>query len=138
MSAPSFSRGPRGSTLLEVLAAGAVLLIGMTGITSLLIAGLAAHREVNVALRAMNYSSSVASQYESVDYAGLTAGVLDSGVQFDEDNRRYPVVTTISAVGDGGVGAWRVEVHSTWINALQQPVDAVAVTIVSQVPDANF
>jgi Tfp pilus assembly protein PilV len=123
--------------MLEVLIAGSILIIGMTGIVSLLLRGLSAHREVNTQLRAMTMANTMASQFESVNYWALSAGTVDGGFQTDEDGRKYPVATFVSATGDGGVGAWRVEVHTAWRNGFGAQVDTVATTIVSEIPDAN-
>jgi hypothetical protein len=136
-------RRSRGSTLVEVMAASVVLLIGMTGIIALLIRGMAAHREVNVELRALNHANSIAAQLGSLDYASVS--VIPAGVVTwvdQDDQRRYQTSTTITEVGDGGVRAARIEVRAQWISnmgdgLLRQPVDAVAVAIVSEAPDAN-
>ncbi len=128
----------RGSTLIEVMVASVILLTGMTGLTALIIKGMSAHREVNVQLQAQNLASSIASQYATVAYPALAAGTYNTGIRTDEDGRSYPSSTIITQMGDGGVGAWRIESHVQWKNYLRQTIDEVSVTIVSETPDASF
>jgi type II secretory pathway pseudopilin PulG len=127
----------RGSTLIEVMVASVILLLGMTGVVAMMIKGMSASREASVRRQAQALSSSTASQMETMPYASFTAGSYDGGVVTDPDGRKYPSTVIVTQFGDGGVGAVRVEVHTQWTNFLRQPVDAVAATIISEIPDAG-
>jgi type II secretory pathway pseudopilin PulG len=131
----------RGSTLIEVMVASLILITGMTGIIALIIKGMSSHREANVQLQAQNLSNSIASQYATLPYTALKplgGTTVNTGNRTDEDGRQYPTTAKFDEVGDGGVSALRIEVHTVWTNFLRLPVQEVAVTIVSDIPDANF
>jgi type II secretory pathway pseudopilin PulG len=137
------NRRSRGSTLIEVMVASVILILGMTGVVAMMLKGMAASREAAVQREAQNLSASVAAQYATVPYLGLWNGVvggsytIDGGILLDPDGRKYPSSIDIADVGDGGIGAVRVTVHTQWTNFLRQPKDAVATTMVSDFPDAG-
>lgn len=127
--------------MVEVLVASAILITGMTGVITLMLKGATQNRDANVQLRASTITTSITARYASVDYNALSAGVTNETVT-DEEGRAFPVTTTITEVGDGGVGAYRIEVKAAWVRGvntgLAQPVDTVSVTYVSELPDAHF
>ncbi len=139
-------RRTRGSTLVEVMVASVILLVGMTGVVAMLLKGMSASREAAVKREAQNLSVSVAAQYATVPYVGLwgdggggfgSSYTIDGGILLDPDGRKYPSAVVITNISDGGIGAVQVTVHTQWTNFMRQPVDAVATTMVSDFPDAG-
>lgn len=127
----------RGTSLIEVMLASAVLIIGLTGTTQLVLYGMAAFRTATVQTGAQLESRAAVADLLMTPYGALTDGTFDAGIAVDIDGRAYSRLVTVTSVGDGGVGARRVEVRTTWTDNAGRPRQAIAVGLISESPDAN-
>lgn len=129
----------RGTSLIEVVIASAVLIIGLTGLTQLVIYGMNSFRTSAVRTGAELQSQAGVADALMTPYGALVDGTFDGGTIVDVDGRAYTRVTIISAAGDGGgVGAHRIEVRTTWTDGVGLQRQAIAVGLISEKPDANF
>jgi len=133
-------RGRGGSTLIEIMIAGAVLLLGLVGVAQLLISGMSYFTSSNARANGQTFSAAAVAQIEALPFQALTAGVSDGGIVFDSNGKRYGRVVTVTDIGDGGVQARQVVVRTDWRDALAPGGQrfATATVVVSEVPDANF
>jgi hypothetical protein len=123
---------------MEVLMAGAVLIVGMTGLTQLVVYGMNSYRTSVVQTGAELESQAAVADVLMTSYGGLTTGTFDGGMTIDVDGRKYARVITVTSVGDGGgVGAFRVEVRTTWTDGAGLSRQAVAVGLVTETPDGG-
>jgi len=127
----------RGTTLLEVLMASAILIIGLTGLTQLVIHGMNAFRNAAVQTGAELGSQSAVADVMMTPFLSLTDGTFDGGVTVDVDGRRYTRTIIVTPWGDGGIAARRVEVRTAWTDSVGLPRVAVAVGMINETPDAN-
>jgi hypothetical protein len=131
----------RGSTLLETMIAGAVLLLGMLGVVQLLISGMTQFGRTSARATGQDMSSAGVAEAMSLDFNAVPAGVTDAGILFDSENRRYGRTRTVTDVGDGGVRARLVVVQTEWrdyFGGLNFLRTARSTVIISEFPDANF
>ncbi|MDP1917038.1 MAG: hypothetical protein Q8L14_12365 [Myxococcales bacterium] len=131
----------RGSTLLETMIAGAVLLLGMVGIVQLLISGMTQFGISSARATGQDMSSAGVAEAMSLHFDAVPAGVSDAGILFDGDNRRFGRTRTVTEIGDGGVRARQVVVETEWrdlIGPLSLLRTARSTVIISEFPDANF
>jgi len=131
----------RGSTLLETMIAGSVLLLGMVGIVQLLIAGMTQFGTSNARATGQDMASAGVAEAMSVHFDAVPVGVTDAGILFDGDQRRYGRTRTVTNIGDGGVRARQVVVEAEWrdlIGGLSFLRTARSTVIISEFPDANF
>jgi Tfp pilus assembly protein PilV len=122
----------RGSTLIEVLIAGALLAIGMTAIAAMLNESVFSSR---MALRKTEASEVGISQLErlsSMGYSALTPGIFDGGLYTDDAGTL--LYQTIYQVDAGGVpaNAYYVSVQVTYWDNLRNPRTQTYATVVSQ------
>lgn len=127
----------RGTSLIEVMVASSVLIIGLTGITQLVLYGMAAFRTATVQTGAQLESRAAVADFLMAPYGSLTEGTFDAGIAVDLDGRAYSRLVTVTSVGDGGVAARRVEVRTTWSDSAGRQRQAIAVGLISEIPDAN-
>jgi len=116
MSSPKNLFKPRGSALLEVMIAGAVLLIGLTGISLILVRAASNSRDARLSTTA---ASAGLSKLNAVAGLGTTivATIGDGGgpiLTEDGGTTGLTQWTTISNVSDAGVTAYEVNVTVTW------------------------
>lgn len=124
---------------MEVMLAGAVLIIGLMGITQLIVYGMGTFRSAAVQAGAQLQSQADVAQFLMTPYGALTDGTFDAGTVVDVDGRTYSRLFIVSPAGDGGaIGTRRVEVRTTWVDAAGQQRQAVAVGLISEKPDANY
>ena len=130
--------GTRGVSLIEVMVASVVLILGLIGAVQLLVAGMKLHREETVRAMAQMHSGAASSNMAMLNYAQITAGSYDAGTVIDLDGRSYPRSQLITQIGDGGVGAFKVATTTEWRDQFNRPQRSTTVTIVSEKPDANY
>lgn len=129
----------RGSTLIEVMIAALVLILGMTGVVQLLTAGMKQFGRASG--RAMGQDLAVAAidQDLATPFTALALGVSDAGT-VTLDGRRFGRIRTVTDIGDGGVRAYQIVVVSDWVEETSGPLalrTATATTIISEAPDAG-
>lgn len=135
---------PHGATMLEVLVAGGVLVLGLTGILQLILVGMGRVRNGDV-----QEESQVIAQSTLAEFKGWAfADVADAGVgtfaltdHVDDVGRTFSREATITDVNDGGLGAMRVEVRVRWnqrLGVVEVNRESTAALIISETPDANF
>jgi Tfp pilus assembly protein PilV len=129
---------PRGTTILEVLLASAVLVLGLTGLTQLVIYGMNSSRVAAVHTGAQLQSAASVAEQMMTPYASLTDGTFDGGTSLDVDGRLYSRTIIIAPAGDGGARAHSIEVRTTWTDAVGATRLAISTGLVSEKPDENF
>lgn len=132
----------RGSTLIETMIAGSVLILGMVGIIQLIIAGMTQYAGSNARATGQDLSSAGVAQAMALPFdAVATVGTYDAGILFDAENRRFGRTMIITDVGDGGVRARQIVVRTEWrevLGAMSLLRTSQSTVIVSEVPDAAF
>lgn len=131
----------RGATLLEVMIAGAVLLLGMVGIVQLLIAGMSQTGISNARAVGQEMAAAGLAQAMALPFDAVPAGVFDGGILFDGDGRRYGRTITVTNVGDGGVRARQVTVTTEWreiLGAMSTVRTTQASVFITEIPDAGL
>lgn len=134
------TRSARGSTLLETMVAGSVLLLGLVGVVQLIMAGMSQFGVSNARATAQDLASAGVAQAMALPFDAVPAGVWDAGVVVDRDGRRFGRIMTVTTVGDGGVRARQVVVRTEWreeLGSLSMPRTAQATVFISEIPDAN-
>jgi hypothetical protein len=127
---------------MEVLIASGVLLFGIAGVLQLMMLGLAQLRNADVRESSQVIVASTLAPYQGLSFDRLDAGGPTALPDFVDDvGRTYQREVTVTDVGDGGMGAYRVEVLVRW----QQRTGALVIaresrgsSMVSEVPDAGF
>lgn len=132
------SRLSRGTSIIEVMFAGAILLLGMVGVVQLIVAGKGVTRDPRVAMSAMVTTNGVLAELAGISYYAIDAGTFDAGMVLGPDGRKYPRTVVITQIGDGGVGAFRIVATTEWKDALGRLRTTQAVTIVSEPPDGGI
>jgi Tfp pilus assembly protein PilV len=129
-----------GSSLIEIMIAGAVLLLGLVGVAQLLISGMSFFTTSDARSSGQTISAAGVAQLEALPFQALAVGTSDGGIIYDSNGRRFGRVVTVTDVGDGGVQARRVVVRTDWRDALAPGGQrfATATVVLSEVPDANF
>lgn len=131
----------RGSTLLETMIAGAVLVLGMVGIIQLLISGMSQFSSTNGRATGQDLAAAGIAEAMVLPFDAVAIGVSDAGIIFDATNRRFGRIRTVTAAGDGGVRARQIVVQTDWLDnlgSLTVPRTAVATAFISEVPDGSF
>ena len=127
-----------GSSLIEVMVASAILIIGLVGIVELLTKGALNNRRGIQPVSAMLNAQESLADYTLFGYSALSAGTFDGGIVYDSSGRRYGRIVTVEA--DAGVGypaflvTVRIESSDPGVTA---PVVTTASTIVSMLPDGG-
>ncbi|MBL8922709.1 MAG: hypothetical protein JNJ54_27925 [Myxococcaceae bacterium] len=130
----------RGSTLLETLIAGAILIFGMVGVIQLFIAGTRQFSIANGRVTGQQVTNAAVGEVMALPFQALPVGVQDGGRVIDGDGRIYTQSRTITAAGDGGVQARRVLIETRWRENMGPAVIervSQAVIFVSEVPDGG-
>ncbi|MDX2013608.1 MAG: hypothetical protein SFW67_25670 [Myxococcaceae bacterium] len=136
------TRVTRGSTLLETMMAGAVLILGLVGVVQLIISSMNQFGNSVARVNGQQVTAAGVADVMSLPFAAFAApGVFDGGVLTDENGRRYTRTITVALAGDGGIAAREVVVETRWRENLgPAPVDRVAraTVFISELPDAGF
>lgn len=114
-------RGPRGSTMMELLIAGAIMAVGLTGVTTMVLRSSAVTRDGASSMNAASQAVIVLDQYSATGACTLAAGTgLDGGIVYDGAGRGYASTVDITNLGDGGFPrVFRVAVNVAWNDAAQ-------------------
>ncbi len=135
----------RGVSLVEVLIASAVLIIGLTGITAMLMRGSVTGRNGQQTMLAAHYANQTMDELTSMGFNGLTpmpgasfdgGGAADGGIFTDGSERRYAVQYIVTDTG----AAWptyRIDVETTWRDGNGQAKRFLQSTTLSRAPDAG-
>jgi hypothetical protein len=121
---------------MELMVAAAVLLLGMVGVSQLLISGVTGFSDANAAATGQTLSASGCAEFQALPFAAVTPGISDGGV-FVIDGRRYGRINTVLDVGDGGLPARLVRVSTEWSDSLRRLRQASNSVIISGRPDAG-
>lgn len=134
----------RGSSILEVMIASGVLLVGLAGVLQLMLLGLGRLRNSDVQESSQTVVAASLAPYEALPYTQLDAGGPTNLPDFVDDvGRTYQREVTVTEVGnlDGGLGAVRVDVVVRWsqrAGAFDINRESRGSTLISEVPDAGF
>lgn len=129
----------RGSTLIETMVAGAVLVLGMVGILQLLIMGVSQFGRANARATGQDLSVAAVSDVMALPFDAVPAGAFDAG-EILIDGKRYGRVRTVTDIDGGTVRARMVTVTTDWrenLGSLSLPRTSRATIIISEVPDAG-
>jgi hypothetical protein len=131
----------RGTTLMEVMMASVVLIIGLTGVFSLLTASSGEMRRGIVASSAASYAASTLDDVAGLGYCAVLAGPtgtsLDAGVSYDGTGRRYGKLMSIVDGGSTAIPTFNVAVRVEWNDANKVLHTTSMSTMVSRVPDGG-
>ncbi|MBM4778473.1 MAG: hypothetical protein GQE15_12295 [Archangiaceae bacterium] len=133
-------RNVRGSTLLETMIAGAVLLLGMVGVVQLLISGMSQFSRSNSRATGQDMAYAAVAEVLAMPFDAVPVGVADAGIIYDKDQLRFGLTRTVTDVGDGGARARQVLIEATWNERVGPAVvlrRATSTVIISEVPDAG-
>jgi hypothetical protein len=129
-------RPPSGSTLIEVMMAAAVLVIGLGGIIGMML-NISTSTRVGVGqMNGASIASSMIQQTTGVGYCNLVPGNSDGGVT-DGAGRVYNAFVGVTSIGGAVEPAYRVDVQVHWTDAQRTPHISSASTLVSRPPDAG-
>jgi Tfp pilus assembly protein PilV len=141
---PPRSRTARGSTLLEVLMAGAILIIGLTGVVTMMLRTSASTRDGANGFNAAAYGASTLQELTALGFQNLTVtgsldggSLLDAGVVYDASGRRYGRLVSVTAGGTSAFPTYTVAVQVEWRDAAGQPRVTTTSTIIGRAPDAG-
>lgn len=137
----------RGSSLVEVLFASAVLLIGLAGIFQLILLAMGQYRNSDVKEASQQVVASTLAAYQSMSYEELQtvgAGTFALPDYVDSVGRSYArevTTTEFGGVADGGLGSFQVDIVVSWqqrAGALTVGQTSTGTVLVSEVPDDVF
>ena len=136
---------PRGSTLLEVLMAGAILIIGLTGVVSMMLRSSSSTRDGATLTSAAAYGSASLQELTALGFANLAvtggfdggSGFIDAGIVYDGAGRRYGRLISVANAGSAGAPAYLVTVQVQWRDSLGVPRTTTSSTLVGRSPDAG-
>lgn len=130
--------GRRGTSLLELMIAGAILVVGLVGVTGLFLRAVASNRDGTVQLEASLLANGGLDDYSTASYSQLAPSAdLDAG-QFGEDGVvRYARSVSITDGGAGTTNAYNVAVTVGWRDSLGRARRTIATTVISQRPDGG-
>jgi Tfp pilus assembly protein PilV len=135
---PTRRAAARGSTLLEVLMAGAVLIIGLTGVVSMMLRSSSSTRDGAGGFNAAALGASALQDLTAMGYQNLTVSTgLDAGVLFDAAGRRYGRIVTVANSGTAAAPAYTLTVRVDWRDSLGQPRVTTTSTVIGRAPDAG-
>ena len=130
----------RGSAILEVLIAGTILLIGMTGISLLLLRAYGESRDATLTVSAAQYAARRVQEFTVVGtsvLATLDGGNAPGGQPVPEDPR-FTEMWTVTDQSDAGVVAYQVDVTVNWNGATRGLKSHQISLVVSEIPDGGF
>jgi hypothetical protein len=100
--------------MIEVLIAGAVLIVGLTGIVTMLLRSAGDTRDGVGSLSASSIANSAADDFISMGVGSIPIGVTDAGFVFDGQGRKYSRIVTATAGGTPNVPTVNVSVRVEW------------------------
>lgn len=113
----------RGATILEVMVAGAVLILGLVGVLQLLISAAGASRRGSQWVSASLQAQDVVYEFigNGFDGGGLIPGTYDAGMIIEPDGRRITrEVMILDATADAGYPSFDVITTVRWSAGLIQ------------------
>ncbi|MCA2977421.1 MAG: hypothetical protein INH41_22125 [Myxococcaceae bacterium] len=138
------TRRARGTTLLETMMAGAVLMLGLVGVVQLIISSMNQFGNSTARMTGQVANADAMADVLSMPFQAYSTfplgSVIDGGVTTDASGRQYARTITIAAAGDGGVAARLVTVETRWRENLgPATVNRVARSsiFISELPDAG-
>jgi Tfp pilus assembly protein PilV len=131
-------RSRRGTSLLELMIAAAILVIGLVGVVGLFLRAIASNRDGTVQLEAALLANGGIDEYSTTPYSALALGLdIDAG-QFGEDGViRYARSVDITDGGVGTTNAYNVAVTVVWRDSFGRARRTIATTVISQRPDGG-
>ncbi|MBL8940017.1 MAG: hypothetical protein JNM69_36030 [Archangium sp.] len=145
---------PRGTSLVEVLIATAVLSVGLTAVVSLLVQGASTSKGGIRQFEATAYGMSRLNELAMKPVGALPVGTFDAGAYYKSGVVMYSSTATVenlatlaAGAADGGVSGsaagadWpgqRITVRVTWRDALQRTRTQSYTTIVSEAFDGGL
>ncbi len=129
----------RGSTLVEVMIAAVVLIIGMVGVIQLLVAGMSQFGRASGRAVGQDLAVAALDQDLATPFNALAVGASDAG-SILIDGRRYGRIRTVTNISDGGTRAYQIVVVTDWPEERGASLvsrTATATTIISEAPDAG-
>ncbi len=113
----------RGATILEVMVAGAVLMLGLVGVLQLIISAAGASRRGSQSVSASFQAQDVLYQFigSGFDGGGLVPGSYDAGTVIEPDGRRLTrEVLIMDATNDAGYPSFDIITTVRWTTGLTQ------------------
>ena len=132
-------RARQGFSMLEVLTASSILVLGLTGIVVML-TNIANHtRDGSMSINGSVMANQIIQEAQALGYHGLTAAAaMDAGQGVDSYGRKFARQVSVTAfTSDGGVPSYQVDVAVTWKDAMGISRRNFATTVISQAPDAG-
>jgi hypothetical protein len=131
----------RGSSILEILVAASLLLIGLVGVVALLARASVTQRDGDTALVASSLAQQTIAEVTAAGFTGLTAGTgRDGGVIIDTVGRRYGRIIDVIP-GDAGAPSFNVRVTVEYSSSVPPPLQTVLRTTawatISRIPDGG-
>ena len=135
---------PRGFSLIEALMAGAILILGLTGITVMLLRGAANSRSGIQSINAANVANQTLAEFQAMGFNGLAPmGVsLDAGTGavlpsvFDSNGLEYRRAVVVSGPG-AGWPTYSIAVDVTYRDAIGVTRFVNVNGMLSRAPDAG-
>jgi Tfp pilus assembly protein PilV len=145
----------RGFSLIEAMVAGAVLIVGLTGATAMLLQGASNSRSGQQMMLSSNYATQVLQQLQATGYGSLaaTTGTFAAGTApaapgtvggyfTDASGRKYHAAYMITDqatafptdCGTAGTGCFKIDVEIKYTDALGKTVTKMASGFMSKVP----
>lgn len=134
----------RGATILEVLVAAAILMIGLVGVVQLVLAGALAERRGEQAVSASRFASESLTEARATPFDELVEGTFDGGFVYDANGRPYfrDVSVVLTSALDGGYPTYDVSVRVAFVDRLMPGMETHRVTemhtLLSRPPDAGL
>ena len=123
--------------MVEMLMAAAILVVGLAGITSMMV-GISSDTRSGVGrMNAASIATSAMQQTVAVGYCNLDAGTYDGGLNPDGAGRIYGTTVGIAAVGTVAEPTFQVNVSVNWTDGQRAPQVTNVSTLVSRPPDAG-
>ena len=142
-----------GFSLIEALIAGAILIVGLTGITMMLIRGSVNARNGQQAAESTSIVTAELAKYQSLGFDSLTVSpmglsfdagtALDGGFFIDTSGRRYNLTYIVNDItGSMPMGAvliptYSVDVEIAYRDGVGRMIYRRGGTIISRTPDAG-
>lgn len=140
---PLSAKKPRGSTLLEVLIAGAVLAIGVSGISLLIVQASKTLREGDRQAAAAEAGFGSVEELVAQGFGALAVGTYDAGTVLNHEG--VPIFTRTVTISDlrtmdGGVpfDGFHIQMDVTWRDSLLHTRTQTYATIVTAPFDGGF
>jgi Tfp pilus assembly protein PilV len=139
-------RASRGFSLVEVMVASLVLIIGLTGLTAMLMRGAVNGRNADQLMISAELTNQIIQDLESAKFDSLTPNVglsfdagtaLDAGYFTDTSGRSYQgsfYVSDITAVTSNPNPTYRIDIQMLYRDGNGQPAIRRATTVLSKAP----